>query len=1194
MQKTCPSPDQLRRLLADQLGESQEDSIGDHVEECEHCQESLERLTDADIRPGGLSPLGGVLWDQTEVDGDFLSALKCDPPVTVCRGVDPSRSDSPYLDRDITLDSSDRLAPEGYEILEERGRGGMGIVYKARQRRLDRPIALKMLLAGRYAGPRELDRFRREAEAIARLQHPNIVQIHEIGEHEGRPYLALEYVDGDSLARHIDATPQSASRSAQIVAILARAIHEAHRLGIIHRDLKPANVLLSVSGEPKITDFGLAKRLDDDDAFPTLTDQFMGTPSYMAPEQAVRERTRSPRGSVRTKGSAAVDIYSLGAILYELLTGRPPFRAETPLETVLQVLNEEPVPPSRLRPKVPRDLETICLKCLEKSPQRRYVTALDLADDLTRFLQLEPVKARPVSTGERLWRWCRRKKALAIAVILAALAITTTIGLSISLAVHHYRAAHRLGEVLQEVQSRQRQVDQQASHLAYEHGQALGEQGDVAQGMLWLVRGLKSASIALDADLERAFRRNLSAWWPRLYPLKVRCEHAGPIHSVAYSPDGRTIAIAGADNTVGFRAAATGETIGSPLVHPSKVGAIAFSPDGRTLLTGCDDNVARLWDVTTGAAIGPEFHHEKAVLGVAFGPDGHVVLTGSVDRTARLWNVNTGEPIGRPMIHEDLINSVAFSPDGRAVLTGSWDKTARIWDAATGDPIGTPLYHRDWVSSVAYSPDGRTILTGCYDRTARLWDSETGKPIGRPLRHQHCVRAVAFGPDGKTVLTGSFDGIARLWSIDNEKPIGPPFRHRHTVSSVAFSPDGRAILTAGFDSTALIRELARPSGRSFTHQGFIRSVLFSPDGHTILTASEDSTARLWNAATGVPKGPPLQHEAKVEAIAFSPDGRTVLTGGWDNTARLWNAATGEPICSPLLHQNAIKTVAFSPRGDCVLTGSGDKTARLWSAATGSPLGPPLVHNGWVQAVAFSPDGRLIVTGSDDMKARLWNAVDGRLAGSPLPHQGRVIAVAFSPDGSTVLTGSDDMKARLWDVSSGRLRLEPLQHDGPVSVAAFSPDGRTVITGGWDRVARLWDAKTGLAITAPLRHDGSLRALAISRDGRTVLTGSYDRTAQLWDKMTGKPIGPAFQHENQVWFVAISPDGLSVLSGGQENTAHLWNIPSRIDAPISEIDRRVQVATGMELLDNGSIHILDFEEWNERRLLTDVSIPAPES
>ncbi len=814
----------------------------------------------------------------------------------------------------------------------------MGIVYKARELRLNRLVALKMLLSGSSATPRELDRFRREAETIARLVHPHIVQIHEIGEHEGRPYLALEFVEGDSLARRLNGTPQPARPAAELIATLARTIHAAHGLGIIHRDLKPANVLLTDSRTPKITDFGVAKRLDGNGAFPTLTEQFLGTPSYMAPEQAGHQRSPLARATGLAAASGASDIYSLGAILYEMLTGRPPFRAETPLETVLQVLHEEPVPPSRLRPKVPRDLETICLKCLEKNPLRRYETALELALDLDRFLNMEPVQARPVSRTERLWRWCRRKKSLAAAIGLASVAIATTIGLSISLAFHQYRAASRLSEVLEEVQSRQRQLDQQASHLAFQYGHALCEQGDVAQGMLWLVRGLKSASIARDHGLEHAFRTNLSAWWPRLNPLRVRCEHPGPIQSAVFSPDGLTIAIGGDDCTVQLSQAATGQTIGSPLLHPAKVGAIAYSPDGRTLLTACDDHLARLWDVASGEVTGTVFRHDAPVLAVAYSPDGQTIVTGSFDHTARLWNVKTGQPIGRPMCHGDLVTSVAFGPDGRTVLTGSWDKTARLWSAGTGEAIDQPLVHRDWVSSVAYSPDGRTILTGCYDRTARLWERETGRQIGRPLPHQHCVRAAAFSPDGKTVLTGSIDGIARLWDIEKDRPIGPPMRHQHTVSTVAFSPDGRTILTASFDRTAIVREIAKTSERVFTHQGHIRSVLFSPDGQTILTASQDATARLWKAASGEPLGAPLRHGAAVEAIAFSPDGQTVLTGSFDCTARLWNATTGVPIGQPMRHGDAVKTVAFSPRGDLVATGSGDKTARLWTAAGGTPVG----------------------------------------------------------------------------------------------------------------------------------------------------------------------------------------------------------------------------------------------------------------
>ncbi len=1189
MLKTCPSPDQLHRLLTDQLGEAQETSIGDHIEKCPHCQESLERMTQASDKPGsGEWPIaeGTAEPPRDEVDTCFLHDLKSDPPSSVLIS-ELTKSLASISAHEAPVEhSGSRLAPAGYELLGELGRGGTGIVYRARQHRLGRLVALKMALAGAYATPRELDRFNREAEAIARLQHPNIVQIYEVGEHEGRPYLALEYVDGESLARAIDGNPQSARGSAELVERIARAIHAAHELGVIHRDLKPANVLLTRAGVPKITDFGIAKQLDGETAYPTLTEQFLGTPSYTAPEQAVRKRgSATPSARKETEISAAVDVFSLGAILYELLTGRTAFRGETPLETVLQVLNEDPVPPTRLRPSVPRDLETICLKCLEKAPQRRYASALALAEDLHRFLNLEPVRARPISAPERIWRWCRRRTSLAIAVGLAAIAFMATIGLSVSLAVYHYRAASRISEAFDEVRSRQRLVDQQASNLAYEHGQALCEQGDVGQGMLWLVRALKSASRAHDGDLIRALRLNIAGWWPRLHLIRVRCETPSPIHAAVYSPDGRTIALGGEDRTVRFRDATTGLPTGAPIVHPEKVGAVAFSPDGRLLLTGSDDGIGRLWDPETGALAGPQIHHAKPILGVAFSPDGRTLLTGGFDKTARLWNAEDGKPLGQPMIHGDLITSVAFSPDGRTVLTGSWDKTARLWDAKTGSPIGEPLLHRDWVSSVAYSPDSRAVITGCYDRTARIWETETGRPIGRPLRHQHCVHAVAFGPDGKMIVTGSFDGIARLWDAETGVPIGPTLRHQHTVSSVAFAPDGRTVLTAGFDKTALIYEVAKTSGLSFSHDGFIRAVLFSPDGRTILTASVDHTAKLWNAATGEPVGVPLTHADAVEAIAFSPDGQTVLTGSSDHTARLWDARTGQPLGPPLQHEDRVKSVAFSAKGDLVLTGSAgdnDKSARLWDAKTSKPIGPPLRHEGWVQTVAFSPDGRSFVTGSVDKTARLWNTSDRRLLTAPLQHDGRVEVVAFSPDGQTIITGSDDMKARLWNVGTGKLRLPPLQHDGPVTVAAFSADGRTVITGGWDRVARLWDAEKGLSITPPLRHEGLLRALAISPDGHTVLTGSYDRSAQLWDKVTGKPIGPAFRHENQVWFVVFSPDGRTVLSGGQENQAHLWNVPAIIDSPIKSIERSIQIATGMELLDDGSIHILDFLEWNARR------------
>jgi eukaryotic-like serine/threonine-protein kinase len=306
----------------------------------------------------------------------------------------------------------------GYEVEAVLGRGGMGVVFRGRHVPLNRPVAIKMMLAGTYAGRRERERFQREAEAVARLRHPNVVQIYDIGDVDGRPYFTMELVDGGSLAQKLAGTPQPALQAAKLAATLAGAVQAAHSCGIVHRDLKPGNVLLTADGTPKISDFGLARRLDDG-AGVTQTAVTVGTPSYMAPEQA--------HGRPATVGPAA-DVYALGAILYELLTGRPPFRAATAAETVQQVIFQEPAPPSRLNDKVPRDLETICLKCLEKDPRRRYCTAAELADDLLRFQRGEPIVARRAGLVERLVKWIRRHWSLAASIVAGMLLVNVLLG----------------------------------------------------------------------------------------------------------------------------------------------------------------------------------------------------------------------------------------------------------------------------------------------------------------------------------------------------------------------------------------------------------------------------------------------------------------------------------------------------------------------------------------------------------------------------------------------------------------------------------------------------------------------------------------------------------------------------------------------------------------------------------------------
>jgi WD40 repeat protein len=1117
----------------------------------------------------------------------------------------------------------------GYLILKELGRGGMGVVYQAQQIKANRLVALKMILAAQHSSMEEKVRFEIEAEAVARLQHPGIVQLYEVGEHGGQPYFSLEFCPGGSLDQKLRGTPLPPAEAAALVETLALSMNAAHQAGVIHRDLKPANVLLDKDGRPKVTDFGLAKKVDE--ASQTASGAVMGTPSYMAPEQA--------RGRSKEVGPAA-DIYALGAVLYECLTGRPPFKAATAMETMLQVMGNEPVPPSRLNEKAAGDLEIVCLKCLEKEPRKRYGSALDLAEELRRFQAGEPITARSAGRLERAWKWSKRRPALAALLAVSLLAVASVAGLAVGLAfaLVGEKDARGVAEAKQketnealvrekETLAKQKVLLSEAGRTYCELSEREFKQGNVRDSLNWMLRAYETAPE--DDPWRQSYLRLLGA---QGQTLGRPCLHGDKVRAVAFSPDGRTVLTGSEDGTARLWEAATGKEIAT-LRHASWVYAVAFSPDGRTALTGSQDGTARLWDAASGqervilrhafyvgavayspdgrtvltessnwdrtgtarlwdATTGKELHtfrHAASVRALAFSPNGRAVLTGSWDRTARLWDVASGQEVAT-FRHNAPVVALAFSPDGRTVLTGSGDKTARLWEAASGKELHI-LRHDGGVDAVAFSPDGRTALTGSADRTARLWDAASGKEL-HTLRHGDAVRAVAYSPDGRTVLTGSRDQTARLWDAASGEQHAI-LRHGDAVGEVAYGPDGRTVLTGSAGQTARLWDTA--SGmelHTLRHDQEVNAVTLSPDGRTALTGSEDGTARLWDAASGK-KLHTLRHDREVDAVALSPDGRTVLTGSLDKTARLWDTASGK-LLATLRHDAAVNTVAFSPDGRTALTGSGDEhggavgEARLWDAASGKELAT-LRHEAAVRAVAYSPDGRIALTGIGDSfrvlgGARLWDVVSGKELVTLRHDQGVVRVVAYSPDGRTALTGSGrgDLgaarEARLWEAPSGK-EIAILRHDSDVYAVAYSPDGRTALTGSWDKTARLWDAASGKEL-AILRHDAAVLAAAYSPDGRTVLTGCGDKTARLWDAASGKELA-ALRHGRDVYAVAFSPDGRTALTGSADKTARLWTLPLPAPDEPDRVRAWVRIRTARCFSEQGPLRDLSHAEWLEQ-------------
>jgi WD40 repeat protein len=1142
----------------------------------------------------------------------------------------------PYLPREAVGTDTPLPQVEGYEVLGVLGRGGMGVVYKARQLALNRIVALKMIRAGGQADRELVARFRAEVEAAARLQHPNIVQVFEVSEHDGLPCCALELVEGSTLSQKLGGKPLSPTEVAGLLEMLARAMHLAHSRNVVHRDLKPANVLIDRDGTPKVTDFGLARLLEQHSGY-TQMGMVLGTPSYMAPEQAA--------GLGHSAGPPA-DVYALGAILYECLTGRPPFKGATPVETLDQVLALEPVPPSRLQPRIPRDLETVCLKCLQKEPEKRYPSASELADDLGRFLRGEPVLARPAGIVERAWKWARRRPAVALlsaALLLLLAALIGLLGWELKRAEQRQHDAEVAAEDL--TRSKQAEHDarlhaeRRAADLLAEHSALRAEQGEVAGSLLLLARALETSPREA-TDQRQSLRLLLDGWAREVHWLRLLVPHHRDTLCVAFSSDGRTVLAAGADRAGAFDAA-SGQPVGEPFSFPPARSA-SYSPDGKVLCTGHADSTVRLWDVASGRPVGSILRLANAnhvVEAVAFSRDGRLLATvgGRVGGEARVWELATGRPVGPTMPHRGDVRAVAFSPDSQVLLTGYFNPLfdegkACLWRIATGQLIGEVSGPNAILLAAVFHPDGKTFLTVDIGNGVRLWDTATRKPAGPAPTEKHVETAI-FSPDGSRLLTATSDGTVRLWDAATGQPIGLPMRHQGLVRALAFRADGRTIVTGGGGQqlrdpnfTVRVWQLAEPRtvGPALVHQGPVTRLAFRPDGQTFLTAGDDRTIRTWRLRVAggdhgevVPEGEPFRPGGNLPIWAFSRDGRAVVANGQgEEAAFLWDVEERRRTAvlrSPWLMANGYQpprpagvvlvglveqasTAIFSPDGRLVLMGTNGMPvavgAYLWDAATGRRLGERLPHRNGVPALAFSPDGKRAATGSYDQTARLWDVATGKPVGKVMQHKNHVTAVAFSPDGRTLATASLDRTARLWDAATAQSLGAPLPHNGAVRAVAFRSDGRLLLTGGADRSARLWDPTTGKPVGPPLVHAGEVQSVAFSPDGTLVLAVCSDRSVRLWDVASGKAVGPPLRHPQPVHAALFSPDGRFVLTGcgeGPKGEGRLWRVPRPLpDEDPNRLQLLLSLSTGHWLDAGDAVHDLDIvgtlERWRQLQTL----------
>jgi WD40 repeat protein/tRNA A-37 threonylcarbamoyl transferase component Bud32 len=1012
-----------------------------------------------------------------------------------------------------------------YELLEEIARGGMGIVFKARQVSLNRIVALKMILAGQLASDADVRRFHAEAEAAANLDHQHIVPIYEVGEHEGQHYFSMKLIEGSSLAHRLAESQRSnvpltiaaQKEWARLLAVVARAVHYAHQRGILHRDLKPANILIDRDGLPHVSDFGLAKQLHGA-AGQTQSGAIVGTPSYMAPEQARAEKSLS----------VASDVYSLGAVLYECLTGRPPFHADTPLDTLLQVIEQEAPRPSSLRGGIDRDLETICLKCLNKASGRRYASAEALAEDLERWLAGEPIQARPASGGERLLKWAKRRPTAAALAAVSVLALALLIGGLVVIQLLTRQAYHDLqGEQARtsEALGKAREEEKNARDALQREQRAAYVQRLALAFNEWSA-GNAARSVQLLGDCPTNLRR----WeWHYLQRLCHAEKHVMPGHShivvdAAFSPDSQRLATCSLDGSIRVWDTRTGNTTLVFRGHTLEPQTAAFHPDGKRIVSGSTTAVLLIagkptgevlvWDAATGKVLLSFGQEHRGVLSVACTADGKRIVSTGLDQTVRLWDADTGKalpPLALPKAAFDLAirangQHFAVSLDGMGVRVYAFEGFRELFTLA-GEHGGV------------FSADGQWLATLGEDETIHVWDADTGKAAFTLRPHRGQISSLHFSPDGKRLASGGEDGLVKVFDVATRQELYTLHGHGGWVRSAVFSPDGRLLATTTGD---LNPDLA------------MRATWGT------MPLSPPYTVRLWDATRGQ-EYRTIHPTAGVAAL--SPTAPHIAVGD-DKQLAIHDTATGAVLHTfPL--SKAIKRLAYSPDGKGLAVALSDDSIRehrvfLLDAASGKVLLDCGKSQWQATDLQFSADGKLAIA-FWDKSFQIWDVAAGKLRHDLKDHDGFAAYLAFHPNGSlllraipgerhsNVITGETTIKpcrVEVWDPETGA-KLRTITDFAPTGAAlCFHPDGKSFAVATGNQVDLFTVDGTRLATLTGFAGDPS--ALAFDRTGERLAVVDSGGV-KLWDPESRQEV---LTLRGKFSSVAFSKDGNTLVTVGR--------------------------------------------------------------